>query len=116
MSAEERIQKILDTWRGHQRLKEDSWQNVQLVLNHYGFSYERKTEWVCTHPQLFELAKNPRARDLLNRVGLGLRGEFVIAVTHGAGKKTDRVLRCYLNNVLKAVELLEVITKGREAS
>ena len=62
--------------------------------------------------KFFELAKNPHARELLNRVGLGLRGEFVIAVTHGTGKKTDRVLRCYLNNILKAVELLEVMAKG----
>ena len=115
MGAEERIQRILNSWRGVQRLKEDSWQNVQFVLNHYGFSYERKTEWVCQHPQFLELAKNPRARELLNRVGLGLRGEFVIAVTHGAGKKADRVLRCYLNNILKAIELLEIITKERGA-
>ena len=114
MAAGERIQKILDSWQGSQRLREDSWQNVQLVLKHYGFSYERKTEWVCTHPRFFELAKNPRARELLTRVGLGLRGEFVVAVTHGADKKADRVLRCYLNNILKAVELLEIMTRGDE--
>ena len=114
LGAEERIQRILDSWRGANRLKEDSWQNVQLVLDHYGFSYERKTEWVCSHPQLIDLAKLPEAREILSRVGLGLRGEFVVAVTHGSNKKSGRVIRCYLNNILKAIELLEIIKKGRE--
>ena len=55
MSKNERIQKILDSWRGAQRLKEDTWQNVQLVLDYYGFIYERKKEWVCRHEKfIFE--------------------------------------------------------------
>ena len=80
------------------------------------FPIERKNEWVCTHPELVELAGNPLAKEILRRVGLGLRGDFVVAVTHGANKKAGRVIRCYLNNILKAIELLKVIRKGRERS
>lgn len=44
MGKDERIQKILESWRGSQRLKEDTWANVQLVLVYYGFTCERKKE------------------------------------------------------------------------
>ena len=49
MSKESRIKEILDSWKAPRRLKEDTWQNVKLVLDYYGFKYERKSEWVCSH-------------------------------------------------------------------
>ena len=113
MGKDERIQKILDSWRGSQRLKEDTWQNVELVLNYYGFTYEKKSDWVCSHSEFVELIKNPRAKELLQMVGLSASGNFTIAVTHGTGRKSGMVIRCYLNNILKAVELLEVIRRRK---
>ena len=109
MSKESRIKEILDSWKAPRRLKEDTWQNVKLVLDYYGFKYERKSEWVCSHDKFLELAQNPLARSLLMSVGLGIRGEFSIAVTHGTNRKAGMVLRCYLNHILKAIELLEII-------
>ena len=41
MGTDERIKKILNKWRGSNRLKEDTWQNVTKVLDYYGFSYEK---------------------------------------------------------------------------
>ena len=113
MGKDERIQKILDSWRGAQRLKEDTWANVQLVLEYYGFTFERKSEWVCTHSEFMELARNPRAKDLLRSYKLGVRGDFSLAVTHGSNTKAGMVKRCYLNDILKYIELLEFI-RGRK--
>ena len=57
------------------------------------------------------LARNPLAKGLLMRVGLGINGEFSVAVGHGQGKKSGMVLRVYLNHILKAIELLELIRR-----
>lgn len=114
MGKEDKARDILNSWRAPRRLKEDSWQNVQIVLDHYGFTYERKKEWVCRHDEFAKLAQNPLARGLLMRVGLGINGEFSIAVTHGANRKAGMVLRCYLNNILKAIDFLELIRRGKE--
>lgn len=116
MGKDERIQKILESWRGSQRLKEDTWSNVQLVFDYYGFTYERKSDWVCSHAEFAELAKNPNARELLQMVGLSATGNFTVAVTHGTSRKSGMVLRCYLNNILKAIELLEVIRRRKTQS
>ena len=110
MGKEEKIQEILDSWKGEGRLSEDSWVNVSLVLEHYGFSCERKTEWVCTHPKLTELARNPDSRELLQYAKLGPSGQFSIAETHGRRKKSGMVLRCYLNIILHTIELLDIIS------
>ena len=109
MSQDERIQKIIDSWCGSQRLKEDTWQNVRLVLDYYGFTYEKKSEWVCSHPEFVNLARNPRAKELLRACRLGVRGDFSIAVTHGAKRKAGMVIRCYLNDILRYIDLLEFI-------
>ena len=109
MSKDEKIQKILESWRRAQRLKEDTWQNVQLVLDYYGFTYERKKEWVCRHEKFTELAKNPRAKDLLKTVGLGALGDFAIAVTHGSNRKSGMVIQRYLKIILNAIEFLEFL-------
>ena len=111
MGKDEKIQKIMDSWRGSQKLKEDTWQNVQLVLNYYGFEYERKKEWVCRHEKFSELAKNPRAKDLLKNVGLGVLGEFSIAVTHGTNRKSGMVIQRYLKMILNAIDFLEFLQK-----
>ena len=116
MSQDERIQKVLDSWRGSQRLKEDTWQNVQRVLDYYGFTYERKKEWVCRHDDLTELAKNPRAKGIIQSAGLGCLGDFAIAVTHGTNRKAGMVIQRYLKIILKAIDLLEIIRRGREKS
>ena len=116
MSTYERIQRILASWRGPQRLKEDTWQNVQLVLNYYGFTYEKKSEWVCSHPEFIELAKNPRAKEFLRSYRLGVRGDFSLAVTHGSKRKAGMVIRCYLNDILKYIELLEFIWGRKKES
>ena len=80
MGKDERIQKIIESWRGPQRLQEDTWQNVTLVLDYYGFTYERKKEWVCNHEKFSKLAENPRSKDLLKSVGLGSMGDFAVAI------------------------------------
>ena len=113
MGKKERIQKILDSWRGSQRVKEDTWHNVQLVLKYYGFTIERKSEWVCSHPEFTELARNPKAKDILRSYKLGVRGDFSLAVTHGSKAKSGMVKRFYLNDILKYIELLEFI-RGRK--
>lgn len=110
MGKEEKIQEILDSWKGEGRLSEDSWANVSSVLDHYGFSCERKTEWVCTHPKLTELARTPSSRELLQYAKLGPSGQFSIAETHGKREKSGRVLRCYLNIILRAIDLLDIIS------
>ena len=114
MSKDERIQKILESWCGPQRLKEDTWANVQLVLEHYGFTFEKKSDWVCSHPEFTELTKNSRAKGLLQMTGLSATGNFTVAVTHGTSRKSGMVLRCYLNNILKAIELLEIIRRSKK--
>lgn len=116
MGKDERIQKILESWRGSQRLKEDTWQNVQLVLDYYGFTCERKKEWVCRHDEFTKLAQNPRAKAILQNAGLGALGEFAIAVTHGTNRKAGMVIQRYLKIILKAIELLEVIQRGERRS
>ncbi|MBR0234546.1 MAG: hypothetical protein IJQ99_08570 [Synergistaceae bacterium] len=113
MGKDERIQKILDSWRGSQRLKEDTWQNVLLVLDYYGFKCERKKEWVCRHEDFSELAKDHNAKDLLRRVGLGVSGDFSIAVTHGSNRKAGMVIQRYLKIILNAIEFLEFL-RGKE--
>ena len=115
MSKNERIQKILDSWRGAQRLKEDTWQNVQLVLGYYGFFYEKKSDWVCSHDEFIKLTENPHSKEFFQLVGLGADGDFSIAVTHGARRKSGMVIRCYLNDILKFIDLLETI-RGRKKS
>ncbi|MBQ7544879.1 MAG: hypothetical protein IJT02_08050 [Synergistaceae bacterium] len=116
MSKEDKIRAIVESWKAPRRLKEDTWQNVQLVLTHYGFTFERKSEWVCTHSEFMELARNPRAKDLLRNYKLGVRGDFSLAVTHGANTKAGMVKRCYLNDILKYIELLEFIRGRKEQS
>ena len=113
MGRDERIQKILDSWRGSQRLKEETWQNVQLVLDYYGFTYERKKEWVCHHEEFTKLAQDPRAKEIIKASGLGALGDFAIAVTHGTNRKAGMVIQRYLKNILKAIELLEIIQRGK---
>ena len=88
-------------------------QNVQLVLDYYGFTYERKKEWVCCHEKFSEFAKNPRAKDLLKSVGLGALGDFAVAVTHSSNRKSGMVIQRYLKIILKAVEFLEFL-QGKE--
>ena len=114
MGKDERIQKIIDSWRGSDRLKEDTLQNVLLVLEHYGFSCEKNGEWVCSHPEFMKLAQNPRTKEFLRNKKLGVRGDFSFAVTHGAKKKSGMVIRCYLNDILRYIELLEDIRRSRE--
>ena len=114
MSKEEKIQKILDSWEGSNRLKTDSWNNVRAVLAYHGFSYEKKSHWVCRHPALLSIAKDGRFKDLLHQAGLGPLGEFSVAVTHGKDKNTGMVLRVYLNNILKAIELVEILLANTE--
>ena len=114
MSKEEKIRKIIESWKGSNGLKEDTWQNVQRVLDFYGFTYERKREWVCRHEEFTKFAQNPLAKDLLMHVGLGINGEFSIAVTHGTNRKAGMVLRCYLKHILKAIDLLETIRREKE--
>lgn len=116
MGKDERIQKILDSWRGPQRLKEDTWANVQLVLDYYGFTCERKKEWVCHHEEFSNLAQNPQAKEILQKAGLGALGEFSIAITHGTSRKAGMVIQRYLRILLKAIELLEVIQRGKSRS
>ena len=113
MGKDERIQKILESWRRSQCLKEDTWANVQLVFDYYGFTFERKSEWVCAHSEFMELARNPRAKDLLRSYKLGVRGDFSLAVTHGSNTKAGMVKRYYLNDILKYIDLLEFI-RGRK--
>ena len=115
MGKDERIKKILASWRGPQRLKEDTWQNVQLVLDYYGFRYEKKADWVCFHDEFTKLARNPDAKEILQRAGLSVSVNFTIAVSHGAQRKSGVVIRCYLNHVLKAVELLEIVQRGKKS-
>ena len=109
LGKDEKIQKIINSWQGSQRLKEDSWQNVQLVLNYYVFEYEHKKEWVCSHEKFLELAKNPRAKDLLKNVGLGALGDFSISVTHGTNRKSGMVIQRYLKIILNAIDFLEFL-------
>ena len=116
MSKEEKLNEIIESWKEPRRLREDTWHNVQLVLDYYGFTYERKKEWVCKHDEFIKLAQNPRAKELLMMVGLGLNGEFSIAVTHGQNRKSGMVIRVYLNHILKAIELLEIIRGEKEQS
>ena len=116
MSKDERIQKIIDSWRGSQRLKEDTWQNVQLVLDYYGFTYERKKELVCQHEKFSELANNPRAKELLSHLGLGTYGDFSLAITHGSKRKSGMVLRCYLNDILRYINFLEFLQRKEKES
>ena len=111
MSQDDKIREIVESWKAPRRLKEDTWANVQLVLDYYGFTYERKKEWVCRHDEFTKLAHNPLAKGLLMRVGLGINGEFSVAVGHGQGKKSGMVLRVYLNHILQAIELLELIRR-----
>ena len=113
MGKDERIQKIIDSWQGSNRLKEDTLQNVLLVLEHYGFTCERKKEWVCRHEKFSEIAKNPRAKDLLKRVSLGALGDFSIAVTHGSNRKSGMVIQRYLKIILNVIEFLEFL-QGKE--
>ena len=116
LGKDEKIQKIINSWQGSQRLKEDTWQNVQLVLDYYGFTYERKKEWVCHHEKFSELAKNPLAKDLLNRVGLGTHGEFSLAVTHGSKKKSGMVLHYYPSDILRYIDFLKFLERKEENS
>ena len=113
MGKDERVQKIIDSWSGSNRLKEDTLQNVLLVLEHYGFSCEKKGEWVCSHSEFMKLAKNPMAKEFLRSKKLGVRGDFSFAVTHGAKKKAGMVIRCYLNDILRYIELLEDIRRSK---
>ena len=114
MNINGKAMSVLESWKAPRRLKEDTWQNVQRVLDFYGFTYERKREWVCRHEEFTKLAQNPRAKDLLMHVGLGINGEFSIAVTHGTKRKAGMVLRCYLKHILKAIDLLETIRREKE--
>jgi len=113
LGKEERILKIIESWQGSQRLKEDTWQNVQLVLDFYGFTYERKKEWVCHHEKFSEFAKNPKSKDVLSIVGLDAHGDFSLAVTHGSKRKSGMVLRYYLNDVLRYIDFLKFL-QGKE--
>ncbi len=113
MGKDERIQKIIESWRGPQRLQEDTWQNVTLVLDYYGFTYERKKEWVCNHEKFSKLAQNPRSKDLLKSVGLGPKGDFAVAITHSENRKSGIVIQRYLKNILKAIDFLKFL-EGKE--
>jgi len=88
-------------------------QNVTLVLDYYGFTYERKKEWVCNHEKFSELAQNPRSKDLLKSVGLGPKGDFSLAVTHGSHKKSGMISRYYLNDILRYIDFLKFL-EGKE--
>lgn len=116
MGKDERIQRIVESWQGPNRIQEDTWENVKLVLDHYGFTYERKKEWVCTHEEFVRLARNPRAKDLLRSVKLGTKGEFEFAITHGARRKAGMILRCYLNDILRYIDLLNFIQRRKAQS
>lgn len=111
MGKEEAVRDVLESW---EKLSEDTLQNVQAVLDYYGFTYERKRELVCRHEDFTELAKKPNAKELLRRVGLGINGEFSIATTHGRNRKSGMVLRVYLKHIIKAITLLELIRSGRK--
>ncbi len=112
MSKEKKVQQILESWKGSGRLNADSWENVQQVLDFYGFIYQMKKHWVCQHPSFIKLAKSPdaAARAMFEAeakfAGLSNDMEFSIAVRHGKDAKTD-VQRPYLDILLKAVSLLE---------
>ncbi len=69
-----------------------------------------------SHPEFAELAKNPRSKEFLRTYKLGMRGEFSLAVIHGANRKSGMVIRCYLNDILKYIELLEFLRmrKGQQ--
>ena len=116
MGKDEKIREIVGSWKAPRRLKEDTWSNVQLVLDYYGFTYEKKSEWVCSHEEFMELARNPRAKGLLRNYKLGVRGDFSLSVTHGSKTKAEMVKRCYLNDILKYIELLEFIRGRKEQS
>ena len=111
MGKEASIREVLESW---ETLSEDTLQNVQAVLDYYGFSYERKRELVCRHEDFAKLARNPNAKELLRHAGLGINGEFSIATTHGKNRKSGMVLRVYLKHIIKAVKLLELIRSGRK--
>ncbi|GHS85531.1 hypothetical protein AGMMS49957_01750 [Synergistales bacterium] len=113
MGKEEKIQKILDSWQGENRLKTDSWDNVRSVLDYYGFTYEKKTDWVCSHPELRALAIRHGSRDILQAAKLNPLGQLTVAVQHGKNTKTGMVLRCYLNYILKSVRLLRLIRESK---
>ena len=110
MGKEERIQKILDSWRDTGRLNRDSWENVKSVLDHYGFSYVKKSHWVCSHPVLSSLAKNPHSKDVLKAAKLDSLGQFSVNVTHGKGKDPGMVIRVYLEFVESAIELVNIVS------
>ena len=114
MSRDERIQKILDSWHPPRRLKEDTWQNVQLVLDYYGFTCIRKREWVCSHELFAKLAKKPNAGKLLKSANIGPLGDFAIAVTHGSNRKSGMVVKRYLDLILGAIEFLEFLRRKED--
>jgi uncharacterized Fe-S cluster-containing MiaB family protein len=110
LGKKEKTQKMLEHWQGENQLKVDSWKNVQSVLESYGFSYEKKTHWVCSHPVLSSLAKNPSQKELLKYCNLDVLGQFSVSVTHGKGKDSGMVLHVYLSNIVKAIEFVEFIS------
>ena len=114
MSKNDKIEAIIASWEAPRRLQEDTWSNMQLVLDYYGFNYEKKSEWICSHDEFIKLAKNPSAKELLHSCKLGVRGDFSISVTHGSKTKAGIVKRCYLNDILKYIKLLELILRGRK--
>ena len=66
----------------------------------------KKSDWICSHAEFVNLAHNTYAKAILQSTGISISGTFTIAVTHGSQRKSGVVIRCYLNNILKAIEQL----------
>jgi hypothetical protein len=112
LGGKEKAREILNNWQGARHLKMDSWENVKYVLDSYGFIYEKKSHWVCTHPVLSSLAKLPRSKDLLTSAKLGVSGEFSVAVTHGKGKDSGKVFHVYLKIIANAIQLVGIVSSS----
>ena len=63
-----------------------------------------------------EIAKNPLSKDLFKHVGLGTHGEFAIAITHGANRKSGIVIQRYLKIILRAINFLEFLQRKEKNS
>ena len=70
-----------------------------------------KKEWVCNHEKFSELAENPRSKELFSTLGLGAKGDFSLAVTHGSHKKSGMVSRYYLNDILRYIDFLKFLER-----